>query len=151
MGKIRKWFSGILIPDQVGDDDEPVEEVHSKLTDTEQVSITKQGWVSVSTPHSEWGSGETDTEIFGLVLDSNEKFVLKRIMMYAEGGSDIANLSLDVYDRTAGSEIDSVTATGISKTGGKSGTGNEVILRLTNGSGSPQTASYLFEGKIVEV
>lgn len=148
---IRRWLSGILIPDQLGDDDEPVEEVHSKLTDTEQLSITKMDWSFVTGTHTRWGSGLTDVEIGRINLESGEKFVVERLEMSVDGGTSVSNLSFDVYDNTAGSVIDSVNANNVSKTGGESGTGNTILIRLTNGSGDSQDAMISVHGKIVEV
>lgn len=123
---------------------------HDSVT-TEQVSITKQNWVSINVSHTEWADGLSNEEICRIPIDTGEKFVLNRLGLMMKGGGTESDLTLEVYNSTDASSIDSTTGGSVSKTGGESSSGDVVIIRLTNSSGSSQTASIFIDGKIVEV
>lgn len=96
-----------------------------------------------------WAAGLSDAEIHRFDLAAGEVFRLRRVEVSLKGGGSAAGLSVDVYDAGAASVIDSASAGGgPSTTGGTSGAGNVVLVRLSNSTGSAQNASPVVRGVI---
>lgn len=117
----------------------------------EKLTTSKMDWSFVTGTHTNWGDAQSNIEIGRINLQEDEVFEVIRMEMSVKGGASVTDLSIDVYDDTTATIIDSVNAGSVSKVGGVSGTGSTILLRLTNNSGSNQVASVSVYGKIVEV
>lgn len=100
--------------------------------------------VPVSITHTSWGSGLSNEEVFRYTAPPGESLEVHSLSIEPKGGGSVSGLSIDVYDSTAGNIIASDSADGSPTTGnpiGSSGSGNTVLIRLSNSSGSSQQAS----------
>ena len=104
--------------------------------------------VALSMGHGEIADGLTNEEIHRFQLQGGETFTLERIELQLKGGGTDADVSVDVYDSTGASQIDSVTAGAVSKTGGVSGTASLILVRLSNASGGSVNGTIIVHGKI---
>jgi len=104
--------------------------------------------VALSMGHGEIADGLSDEEIHRFQLQTGETFTLLRLELQLKGGGTDADVSVDVYDSTGASQIDSVTAGSVSKAGGVSGTASLVLVRLSNASGGDVNGTIIVHGKI---
>ena len=87
-------------------------------------------------------------EIHRFQLQGGETFTLTRLELQLKGGGTDPDVSVNVYDSTGASQIDSVTAGSVSVTGGASGTASLVLVRLNNSSGADVNGTIIVHGKI---
>jgi hypothetical protein len=92
--------------------------------------------------------GQTDTELNRIVLQSGETLTIERIELRGQGGGSSSSVDIEVYDETASTSIGSQTLGGTTKDPGSSGTGNTVIIRYSNSSGSQSDAAPRVTGYI---
>ncbi len=104
--------------------------------------------VALSMGHGEIPDALSNEEIHRFQLQGGEVFTLSRIELQLKGGGTNANVSVDVYDSTGVSVIDSVTAGAVSVTGGVSGVASLILVRLTNSSGTDVEGTIIVHGKI---
>lgn len=97
---------------------------------------------------TQWGSGLSNEEIYMMQLQSGETFYLDRIELRLKGGGSNSDVSLDVYDSTGSTQIDSVNAGSTSTTGGSRGSGNLIQFRISNASGGTVNAVPIIRGRI---
>lgn len=104
--------------------------------------------VSYDPGHTEWEDGLATEEIWQMRLQSGETFVVERIEFREKGGGSSTSAEIDVRDNSAGTVIGSQTLGGATKDPGSSGSGNEVLVRLTNSTGGPIQANPRVVGYI---
>jgi hypothetical protein len=104
--------------------------------------------VAFETGHTAWASGLSNAEIHRLNLQSGETFVVERIEYRQKGGGSSSNASVDVYDSTAASVIGSQNLGGTTKDPGSSNSGNLILIRINNSTGSSINASVRVIGYI---
>jgi hypothetical protein len=114
----------------------------------EEITFTPDEQVSISITHTNYASGLSNEEIYRMDLQSGETFVLDRIEFQQKGGGSSSNASIDVYDATAGTVLESQTLGGVTKNSNNSGSGNTVLIRLNNATGSAIDVSLLVNGYI---
>jgi hypothetical protein len=102
---------------------------------------------SYSTGHTEWATGLSNEEINRIVLQTGEQLVVKRVEVQIKGGGSSASLSANVYDGT--NTIGTANAGSVDTTGGTSAAAATVLIRLTNSTGSTQSASVTVSGWII--
>lgn len=98
--------------------------------------------------HTNWSDGLSNEEINRIVLQSGETLVVERIEFRQKGGGSSSSASIDVRDTSAGTTIGSQNLGGTTKDPGSSGTGNTVIVRVNNSTGSGIDAAPRVEGYI---
>ena len=81
-------------------------------------------------------------------MQSGEVFNLERVEFRQKGGGSSTSASVDVYDVTAAAVIDSTTLGSTSTTGGTSGSGNVVVVRVSNSTGAAIDAAPIVRGWI---
>lgn len=101
-----------------------------------------------SQSHTLWEDGLSNEEIFRYSLDTGESFHLDRVEFRQKGGGSSADASLDVYDETNATALDSTTLGSTSTGGGSSGDGNVVIIRVSNSTGAAIEANLTVSGTI---
>jgi hypothetical protein len=99
----------------------------------------------------QWASGLSNEEIGRIELNDGEELVVERIEFEQKGGGSSTNASVSVYDMTASTELGSQTLGGVSKDVGRTGTGNTIIIRITQSTGSIINAEPIVSGYINEV
>lgn len=105
--------------------------------------------VAFETGMTNYADALTDEEVHRFVLQTGETFVLTRIEVQLKGGGTNANVSADVFDSTAATQMDSTTAGSVSTTGATSGTANTILVRVSNSSGAAQDITIIVRGWIV--
>lgn len=97
--------------------------------------------------HTSYSNGLTDEEIYRAVMESGEQLEIHRVEVRPKGGgSDTA--TVDVYDATAGTVIASQQGGGVTLDPGSSGSGNTVLFRVSNNTGSAVVWSITIQGRI---
>lgn len=104
--------------------------------------------VTLELGHGEFPTGLTNEEIHRFQLQAGEVFTLTRLELQIKGGGSPANVSLNVYDSTGASQIDTVNAGSVSVTGGASGAASLILVRITNTSGGQVIATPIVRGSI---
>lgn len=104
--------------------------------------------VNYETGHTGWGDGLSDVEIHRIDLQTGETFELERLEFQQQGGGSSSSASVDVYDASAASQIASVNLGSVAKDSGTSGTGNTIIVRITNSTGGAIDAAVRVVGYI---
>lgn len=104
--------------------------------------------VTLELGHGEIPDGITNEEIHRFQLQAGEVFTLARLELQIKGGGSPANVSLNVYDSTGASQIDTVNAGSVSVTGGTSGVASLILVRLTNTSGGDVIGTPIVRGTI---
>lgn len=104
--------------------------------------------VSFTPGMTQYQPGLSSVEIGRTVLQSGESLVVERIEFRQKGGGSSTNASIDVYDATAATAIGSQTLGGTTKDAGTSGTGNTILFRLSNNTGSAIDAAPQISGRI---
>jgi prolyl-tRNA editing enzyme YbaK/EbsC (Cys-tRNA(Pro) deacylase) len=105
-------------------------------------------YVALEMGHGEIPDGLSNEEIHRFQLQGGETFTLERLELQLKGGGTNINVSVNVYDSTGASQIDSVTAGSVSVTGGASGVASLILVRLTNSSGGDVNGTIIVRGKI---
>jgi hypothetical protein len=100
---------------------------------------------------TEFETGLSNEEIDRLVLQTGETLVVERIEFRQKGGGSSTSASIDVRDTTAASTVGSQNLGGTTKDPGSSGSGNTVIVRLNNSTGSSINAAPRVQGYITGV
>jgi hypothetical protein len=101
--------------------------------------------LSIST--TKWADGLSNEEIHRVNIPVGKSLYAYSLDIQLKGGGSLttpSNLEVDLYDATNATQFASDTADGTSTTGnpiGSSGDGAEVLVRITNSSGSYQKAS----------
>jgi hypothetical protein len=98
--------------------------------------------------HTNWSDGLSNEEINRIVLQSGETLAVERIEFRQKTGGSSSSASIDVRDTSAGTTIGSQNLGGTTKDPGSSGTGNTVIVRVNNSTGSDIDAAPRVEGYI---
>lgn len=98
--------------------------------------------------HTSWDTGLSNVEIARIVLQTGETLVVDRIEFRQKGGGSSTSASIDVRDTTAASTIGSQDLGGTTKNPGSSGSGNTVIVRVNNSTGSAIDAAPRVVGRI---
>lgn len=111
-------------------------------------SINAEEPVSYDPGHTEWEAGLSNEEVWRIVLQSGETLVIDRIEFRQKGGGSSTSVDIDVRDTTAATTIGSQTLGGTTKNPGSSGSGNTVIVRVTNGLTTAVNAAPRIVGRI---
>jgi hypothetical protein len=106
---------------------------------------------SYSPGMTEFEDGLSNEEIDRIVLQSGETLVVERIEFRQKGGGSSTSASIDVRDTTAATTVGSQNLGGTTKDPGSSGSGNTVIVRANNSTGSLINAAPRVQGYIVGV
>lgn len=101
--------------------------------------------------HTNWESGLSNEEVARIALQSGETLVVERIEFRQKGGGSSTSASIDVRDTTSATTIGSQELGGTTKDAGSSGSGNTVIVRLNNSTGSGIDAAPRVQGYITGV
>lgn len=101
--------------------------------------------------HTEWDSGIVDKEIYRTRLGTNQVLEVDRVELRLRGGGSKTNLSIDVYDASTGNELNYTDAGSMSLGGSQSSENADIVVRLTNETGSPQVATPIVRGRILDV
>lgn len=101
--------------------------------------------ISLETGHSAWGTA-SDEEIHRIVPQAGETVQIERIEFQQKGGGSSSSASVDVYDVDAASEVGSADLGSVVTDPGSGGTGNTVIVRITNSTGSAIDATVRVTG-----
>ena len=105
-------------------------------------------YVALSMGHGEIADGLTNEEIHRFQLQGGETFELLRVELQLKGGGTNANVSVNVYDSSGASQMDSVDAGSVSVTGGISTAAALILVRLNNSSGGDVNGTIIVHGKI---
>jgi hypothetical protein len=111
--------------------------------------------IPLSISMTKYANELSNTEIYRLQLNSGESLEVSRLDLQLKGGGSLStpsDLHVEFYDVDNSSVIATDSADGSPSTGnpiGTSGSGNTVILRITNNSGSYQNASVSGQLQIV--
>jgi len=103
---------------------------------------------SFVTGMTQWADGLSNEEIERLILQSGESLVVDRIEVRQKGGGTSSNFSARVQDTTAASTVGSQDLGGTTKDSGSTGTGNTVLVQISNSTGSVINASIRVVGRI---
>jgi hypothetical protein len=95
----------------------------------------------LSLPVTKYANGLSGEEIYRIELQSGESLNVQRLEIEPKGGGSLAGLEVDVYDATAGSVLASTTDVQTGSPIALSGSGNTILVRVTNSTGSSQNAS----------
>jgi len=106
---------------------------------------------SFESQHTSYADGLSNEELDRIALQAGQRLQVYKVEAQLKGGGTNADVTLEVYDDTAGSTIDSTTAGSVSTAGGISGKGNTILIRISNASGVAQDVSFHIEGVIAEV
>lgn len=120
---------------------------YKHLTAVQFTKAISQPFV-VDNLHTAWGTGLSNEEVYRIDLEAGEILTVERVEMQLKGGGTQANHSVDIYDLTNTTVIASTTAGAVNTTGGSSGTGAVVLVRVTNSVGSDQVSSIGIRGYI---
>jgi len=91
---------------------------------------------TITTMHTSWADGLSDTEIWRTDLSAGEVLTPTRLeIMYKFGTTSSSDFNIDVYDDTTSTELWSTYTFGTGSPS-SSGAGNQVILRITNDTGA---------------
>lgn len=131
-----------------GTDLEIVDDGDGSATINSTLTVSNPEKLAFETGHAQWAAGLSNAEIYRIDLNSGETLTLDRVEAQLNGGGTASNLTVEVYDVTAGTVIDSTTAGSVSTSGGSSGSGNVVIVRVSNSTGSQQEANFVVRGEI---
>lgn len=96
----------------------------------------------------EWEDGLADEEVARIQLQAGEELVIERIEFQQKGGGSSTSADLDVRDVTAATTVGTQDLGGVTKDAGTSGSGNTVIIRLTNSTGGVLNANPRITGYI---
>lgn len=99
--------------------------------------------------HTLWTDGLTDVEVKRIVPPSGTAAHISAIAFRQKGGGSSANVSVDIYDAGAASELVQVTLGSADRTGYTAGTDNTVLLRISNSSGSDVNGEPIVRGEFV--
>jgi hypothetical protein len=100
----------------------------------EPYGSTGNGNYSFTNSHTSWADGLSSEEIWRTDLQTGEVLVPTRLEIIKKGGGTDADFSVDVYDDTT-DEVLWATYDFATGTPDPSGAGDQVILRITNGTG----------------
>jgi hypothetical protein len=98
--------------------------------------------------HGEIPDGLTNEEIHRFQLQAGETFTLERLELQKKGGGTEANVSVNVYDSSGASQIDSVTMGSVSVVGGSSSVAALILVRLNNSAGADKEGTIIVRGRI---
>jgi hypothetical protein len=113
-----------------------------------QGSSVGTGSFNFETGAFELGTGESNSEVNRIVLQSGEQLKVERLELRLVGGGSNADVSARVRDTTAGTTLASQTAGGTTKDADTSGTANTVTVEVSNSSGSVQNVILRVNGDI---
>ena len=86
--------------------------------------------------HTNWGEGLSDIEIYRIKVPNGETLTVDGLQFHEQGGgSSDSGASIDVYDASEQTVIDSADLNSTSLDGGESGEGATVLIRLSNSIG----------------
>jgi len=92
--------------------------------------------------------GLASEEFHRIQLQSGETLEVERIEFQQKGGGSSTSASVDVYDATAASVIGSADLGSVTKDPGTSGSGNTILVRVSNSTGGTVNASPRVVGYI---
>jgi len=104
--------------------------------------------VAFETAHTLWADGISNGEIHRIGLQAGETFVVERIEFRQKGGGSSSNASVELFEPSTFNTIGSQNLGGVTKNPGSSGSGNTVLVRLNNNTGSNISASVRVIGYI---
>lgn len=102
--------------------------------------------VAFETGHTNYESDLTDEEIHRIRTASGETFNLEKVEFHAKGGGDEdTGKTVDVYDETSDTVVDSANLNTVSTDGGDTDSGSDVIVRISTDAETAATIRVVGE------
>lgn len=118
------------------------------LEDDGSDNLAVQERINYEPGHTEWEDALSDEEVKRIVPPSGTAVVIETLAFRQKGGGTDANVSVTLYDDGAASQLASVTLGSDDRTGYTAGSGNTVLVRVSNSSGANVDAEPIVRGHI---